>query len=200
MELACGHALKFEPTGDTKFEPNEIGHQKTSEIVDAYNDLFLKVYSDFYPRRLLEIGIWHGGSLAMWREIFPGCEIVGVDREDRMSGVAKAHFSEDSRVTWRLFSCPNPTLGQMGKFDLIIDDGEHGVEHVIPSFGLLWPQLNPGGLFIVEDWKPDHCKPEVLFAYLTQKMRGYWPAEDAGPEAPFKMSVYRGLIAIERKK
>ncbi len=200
MELSCGHVLKFEPTGDTKFEPNEIGHQKTPEIIDAYNDLFLNVYPSFQPRRMLEIGIWHGGSLAMWREIFDACEIVGVDPNDRIQAAARKHFSENSRIHCNFFACPNPTLSMMGYFDLIIDDGRHGVEFVIPSFEILWPMLNPGGLYIVEDWKPDHCKPMELLTFLTQKLRGYWPAEDAGPDAPFKMSIYRGLIAIEKKK
>ena len=200
MELACGHVLKFEPTGDTKFEQNEIGHQKTPEIIDAYNDLFLKVYPDFQPRRLLEIGIWHGGSLAMWREVFDQCEIVGVDRQDLMFVTAKAHLAEDSRVSWKLFNCPDPILGQMGEFDLIIDDGHHGTEVVLPTFQYLWPKLRPGGLFIIEDWKPDHCNPVELLRFLSQRMIGYWPAEDAGQNAPFTMIVYRGLIAVEKKK
>lgn len=200
MELACGHVLKFEPTGDTEFLPNEIGHQKTAEIIDAYNDLFLRVYAPFRPKRMIEIGIWHGGSLALWREIFGDCEVMGVDAHDRIQKAAIDHFSEDSRISFRFIRCPNPLLSSLGQFDLIIDDGMHGVEFVIPTFEILWQKLNPGGLYVIEDWKPDHCNPTELFAFLTQKMRGYWPADDAGPDAPFKMSVYRGLIAIEKKK
>jgi SAM-dependent methyltransferase len=200
MGLACGHVLKFEPTGDTAFLPNEIGHQKTSEIIDAYNDLFLRVYAPFRPSRMLEIGIWHGGSLALWRDLFDGCDVVGVDAHDRIQESARKHFAEDPRISWHLLRCPNQKLAELGSFDLIIDDGMHGIEFVIPTFEILWPKLNPGGLFIIEDWKPDHCKPVELFTFLTQKIRGYWPADDAGPDAPFKMSVYRGLIAIEKKK
>jgi hypothetical protein len=200
MELSCGHALKFEPTGDTQFAPNEVGHQKTPEIIDAYNDLFLNVYPKFHPNRMLEIGIWHGGSLSMWRDVFDTCQIIGVDCQDLMSPTAKAHLAEDPRVSWQLFTCPSPKLGEMGNFEFIIDDGGHGTEVVFPTFEILWPKLAPGGIFVIEDWKPDFCNPNEMLHMLSNRIRGYWPADDAGPNAPFKVIVYRGLIAIEKKR
>lgn len=200
MELSCGHALKFEPTGDTTFGPKEIGHQKTAEIIDAYNELFLHIYPKFHPQRMLEIGIWHGGSLAMWRDVFDTCQIVGIDCLDLMTATAKEHLSEDPRVSWHLFGCPSPRLKDIGEFDLIIDDGLHGTEVVLPTFDLLWPKLKPGGLFVIEDWKPDHCHPNEMLAFFATKVRGYWPAEDAGPEAPLKMTIYRGFICLEKKR
>lgn len=200
MKLSCGHALKFEPTGDTAFLPHEIGHQKTPEIVDAYNDLFLKMYAPFRPARMLEIGIWHGGSLALWRDVLEGCDIVGVDMTDKLLPQAAEHLAENDRVHMEWFQCPSRRLAELGDFDLVIDDGHHGVEAVVPTLELLWPKISPGGLFVIEDWKPDFCHPEQLLQVLSEKIRGYWPGESAGPDAPFKFTVYRGLIAIEKKK
>lgn len=201
LKLSCGtHALKFEPTGDTQFAVNEIGHQKTPEIIDAYNDLFLNVLAPFRPKRMLEIGIWHGGSLALWRDVFDGCQIVGVDKSDKLLPAAAAHLTEDPRVSMEWFQCPNRRLGDLGEFDLIVYDGGHDAGIVFPTFDLLWPKLRPGGLFIIEDWKPDFCNPNEILRMLSNKIRGYWPGEDAGPEAPFKVILYRGFIAIERKR
>lgn len=200
MELACGHALKFEPTGDTEFFSHEIGHQKNQELIDAYNDFFRNIHREFNPSRVLEIGIWHGGSLALWREAWGECEVVGIDCEDARLEAAKTHYSEDSRITCHWFECPSPLLSELGDFDLVIDDGGHGTELVVPTFEFLWPRLRPGGFYIVEDWKPDFCRPGEMLSYFGDRIRGYWPAEDAGLDAPSKMSVYRGMLALERKK
>ena len=47
----------------------------------------------------------------------------------------------------------NPTekLGQFAPFDLIIDDGNHWWREQILSFKTLFPFLNKGGIYIVED-------------------------------------------------
>lgn len=47
------------------------------------------------PVRVLEIGIYSGGSLQMWRNYFgPGCEIYGIDIES----ACKAYENESVRV------------------------------------------------------------------------------------------------------
>ena len=40
------------------------------------------------------------------------------------------------------------------KFDIIIDDGSHQPAHQKTSFNTLWPNLNDGGLYIIEDFHP----------------------------------------------
>ena len=34
---------------------------------------------------------------------------------------------------------------------VVIDDGSHRTHHVIKSFGILFPMLPPGGLYVIED-------------------------------------------------
>ena len=39
-------------------------------------------------------------------------------------------------------------------FDIIIDDGSHVPAHQRTSFKMLWPELNSGGVYIIEDFHP----------------------------------------------
>jgi hypothetical protein len=38
-----------------------------------------------------------------------------------------------------------------GKFDFIIDDGSHRNQDILKSFNFLFPKLNEGWVYIVED-------------------------------------------------
>lgn len=122
-------------------------------------------YCDFYAEhlpdpetftgRLLEIGVWNGASLAMWREYYPHAEeIVGIDIFD-------LHEANGS-----IPSVPGCTVIQMdqtdmsvktglpslGEFDIIIDDGSHLCSHQRISFEYLFEWgLSHGGDYVVED-------------------------------------------------
>ena len=51
-------------------------------------------------------------------------------------------------------------VDEIGPLDIIIDDGSHLNEHVIRTFEILFPLLNEGGIYAVEDLQtsywPDH--------------------------------------------
>jgi Methyltransferase domain len=101
------------------------------------------------PITLLEIGVFRGESLAMWEEWFPKAAIVGVDihpecaqyaggrREVEIGSQADAAFLND--------------LGQRRKPHVIIDDGSHRADHIQLTFETLFPHLQPGGVYIIED-------------------------------------------------
>jgi len=38
-----------------------------------------------------------------------------------------------------------------GNYDIIIDDGAHTFEAILTSFYTLWPHVNKGGYYIIED-------------------------------------------------
>jgi hypothetical protein len=117
---------------------------------------FTEIYERFlFPRRndpirVLEIGIDQGGSLKMWADYFPKALIYGIDIEDRTS-------METDRV--KTFVADQSKRDQLGAFlakypgpyDLILDDGGHSMEQQQVSLGFLFPQVAPGGLYVVED-------------------------------------------------
>ena len=57
-----------------------------------------------------------------------------------------------------------------GKFDVIIDDASHASHHQQISLGALFPHLNSGGYYIIEDldWQPNELEKKE--SILTEKL------------------------------
>lgn len=118
-------------------------------------------YFDIYDRHLqkfrgaelhlLEIGIYSGGSLGMWRDYFgPRCHIYGVDIQEacRVYEDARTQIfigDQVDRAFWKHVKEVVPPL------DVIIDDGGHRYEQQTVTLEELLPHLAPGGVYICED-------------------------------------------------
>jgi methyltransferase family protein len=107
------------------------------------------------PVSLLEIGIGGfggrlgGESLLMWAAYFRKGRIYGIDIVDKTALTA-------GRI--KVFQCSQTDrerltalAREIGPFDFVIDDGSHVNEHQIETFGILWPFVKDGGVYIVED-------------------------------------------------
>jgi hypothetical protein len=101
--------------------------------------------------RVLEIGVYQGGSLDLWEHYFgPSAVLVGVDIDE-----AALHLA-DPRRTILLGDQADPeflrsVVDQHGPFDIVIDDGGHTMEQQITSIETLFPLLADGGVYLVED-------------------------------------------------
>lgn len=111
-------------------------------------------YMDFYEQTLapyrnttncvMEIGVKEGGSIRMWSEYYPHAEIIGVDIVDPPG--------EYPEATIIVGDATNPaTFEHLDNFDVIIDDGSHRLKDQLATFHLLWPKLNPNGVYLIED-------------------------------------------------
>jgi hypothetical protein len=106
--------------------------------------------------KLLEIGAGGyddpkagGESLRMWKRYFLFANIYSID-------IYEKSFLEEKRI--KIFKGSQvdavflkDITGRMGTLDIIIDDGSHVNEHVVQTFKLLFPVLNDGGIYVVED-------------------------------------------------
>jgi hypothetical protein len=112
-----------------------------------YDDLFKKYRED--ELSFLEIGIYEGGSLPVWREVFPNAtKIVGADILESCS----KYNDPDKNIFVEISDATTPEFAEkMGSFDIIVDDGSHTNEGVIKAFQNLFPLLNDNGLYVVED-------------------------------------------------
>jgi cephalosporin hydroxylase len=119
-----------------------------------------KHYFDYYDRHLerfvgkqftlLEIGTCYGGSLQIWKKYFgPNVKIIGIDIDPRTK-------FEESQIYTEVGSQSDPEflatiLNRYGTPDVIIDDGSHIQNDVMSSFINLYPRLNDGGVYVIED-------------------------------------------------
>lgn len=101
------------------------------------------------PITLLELGIWKGASLRMWRAYFSKATIIGLDNHVKslpdMAGIHTVLCEQDDKEGL-------DGLAEMyGQFDVIIDDASHISSKTITSFQYLYPHLKDGGLYVIED-------------------------------------------------
>jgi len=120
-------------------------------------DHYLPIYERHLARylgsavRLLEIGVYQGGSLQLWRKYFgPSAIIFGIDVNPRCRAV------DDPGVCIRIGSQADPkflksVIREMGRVDIVIDDGSHLASEQRVCFQTLFPLLAPNGVYIVED-------------------------------------------------
>lgn len=103
------------------------------------------------PVTFLEIGVFHGGSVPMWKEFFAeGSTLVFVDIDPG----CKAHEIPGTKV--EIGNQADPAFlaslaEKYGPFDVVLDDGSHVCPHQIASFNGLWPHLTARGVYMVED-------------------------------------------------
>ena len=121
-----------------------------------YFDIYTKHFDQYRDRpiKMLEIGVFRGGSLRMWKDYFhPDSTIVGID----IDKTCKDHEIADRNVFVRIGSQADPEFlaevnEEFGPFDIILDDGSHKTHHQNISFGALFRSaLKDGGCYMVED-------------------------------------------------
>jgi hypothetical protein len=131
----------------------ENGDHKLMMKWDHYFPIYEKYFSPYRnrPITLLEIGVYKGGSLDMWRNYFDkNSTIVGID-------VFPEVLNYSTKNT-HIVLCDQGNRQQLlnlatkyGPFDIILDDGGHHMNQQICSFETLFPFVSPNGLYIVED-------------------------------------------------
>lgn len=173
-------------------------------------------YFDAYERHLakfvggevtvVEIGVYSGGSLEMWRQYFgPRCQIIGVDIAEECRAYAGDQISieigdQGDPEFWRGF------LQRRRTIDVVIDDGGHQVDQQVATLEAVLPRLSPGGVYICEDVAGVHNPFHDYLAGLSRNL-DTWNAPQARdsrtiPSAFQKMvaSIHRYpyLVVIER--
>lgn len=144
-----------------------------------YFDIYTRYFERYRDRpiTMLEIGVYRGGSLRMWKEYFHAdSTIVGIDVDES----CRAHEIANRNVFVRIGNQGDPAFlarvnGEFGPFDIILDDGSHKTHHQITSFGALFrPALRDGGCYMVEDVHTNywikHVDSTETFIDLSKQM------------------------------
>jgi len=104
------------------------------------------------PITLIEIGVYHGQSIKMWREYFPNATIIGVDIDPRY----ETTFTQDDKTKFVLGDATKKEVFEkivkdFGTPDIVIDDGSHIMSDMKNAFELIYPYLNDNGVYCIED-------------------------------------------------
>jgi SAM-dependent methyltransferase len=178
-----------------------------------YFEIYERHFARFRGREVhvLEIGVFSGGSLEMWRDYFgPRARLYGVDIEpacQAYEGEAVKIFIGDQadRGFWQRFRAEVPRL------DLVIDDGGHLYDQQRVTVEELLPHLQPGGVFVCEDIHGEFNAFSAYAAGLAGMLnQGEVVNHPDDPErrlasrtSPFQAAVssvsfYPQLVAIEK--
>ena len=122
---------------------------------DTYEELFTPIRKT--AANILEVGIYHGGSIQLWRDYFTNAQIYGVDIFN-LEFIQKQSIKNDHHIT--LFTNMNAYdndfiqknfIDKSIKFDMILDDGPHTLESQLKFITNYLPLLSEKGIMIIED-------------------------------------------------
>ena len=118
---------------------------------------YLPIYDRYFAQyrgtkvRFLEIGVNNGGSLQMWRKYLgPDAVLCGIDinpdcaQYDGQSGMVRIGSQDDPEFLAEV-------VKEMGGVDVVLDDGSHQMKHIDKSLRVLFPMLELGGTYMIED-------------------------------------------------
>jgi cephalosporin hydroxylase len=183
-----------------------------------YFDIYHRHFAAFRGKSpvVLEIGVFHGGSLQMWREYFgPGTKIVGIDVDPRcldleeegirilIGDQADRHFLADVRK-------------QVPHIDIVIDDGGHTMVQQITTFEELYPHVQPNGIYLCEDMHTSYdadmgggYRREGSFVEfskgLVDRLYAWYSFEperfviDALTRSTYALHFYDSVLVVEKK-
>lgn len=128
--------------------------------------------------KFLEIGLGcdmeygPGASAALWKRLFKDREVelweaehnavcvAESQRKGQLDGISALTGDQSDVNVLRKWIAESG-----GKFDVIIDDGGHRNDMILNSLQALWPELNPGGWYFVEDIHISYEGPWIKEGY-----------------------------------
>lgn len=181
-----------------------------------YFDVYHRHFERFrgQPVTIIEFGVYHGGSLQMWRHYFgAGARIVGVDinpackslEEDQITVVIGDQ--EDRAFLAELRETVGPA-------DIVIDDGGHTMAQQIATFEEMFRAVRDGGVYLVEDLHTSYWdeygggyrRPGTFIEYakdLVDEVHGWHRREEPAPVTAWTrsirgMHVYDSVIVLDK--
>lgn len=168
------------------------------------------------PVNILEIGVFHGGSIQLWKDYFgPQARIYGVDIDPR----CKQFEEENVKIIIgdqgdRAFL--DRLKNEIPRPDILIDDGGHLMHQQIATFEELYPFVAEDGIYLCEDlhtsywpeWGGGLRKPGTFIEYskrLIDSLNGFY-SKDPGRFSPnsvtrsaHSLHFYDSVLVIEKQ-
>jgi hypothetical protein len=134
-----------------KYFIHNEGHiiHKWHHYFDIYHNHFSRFRNQ--PVTILEIGVYKGGSLQMWKNYFGSqAKIYGLDIDPKCKNL------EEDQIKIFIGDQANRDFlkelsGEIGTIDILIDDGGHTMVQQINTFNELYSAVSETGVYLVED-------------------------------------------------
>lgn len=167
------------------------------------------------PITFVEVGVFNGGSLHMWRRYLgEQARIIGIDlnpaaRRWQEDGFEIHIGDQSSTAFWEAF------YREVGPIDVLLDDGGHMNHQQIVTTDLALARINDGGLLIVEDVHTSYMPalnsaPEHSFIafskHLVDAVNSRFPGIATGAsryrDRIWSVSFYESIVAfhIDRRR
>ena len=165
---------------------------------------------------VLEIGVFQGGSLQMWREYFgPGAQIVGIDVDPRCQQFEEAQISVmigDQADRGFLAEVKR----RLPRIDVVIDDGGPQMQQQIVSFEELYPHIQPRGVYLCEDihtsfvkaYDGGYRRPGTFHEYskgLVDRLHAWYSEQpetfgvDELTRSTYALHFYDSILVVEKR-
>lgn len=183
-----------------------------------YFEIYHRHFQRFRGRSpvVVEIGVFHGGSLQMWREYFgAGARVVGIDIDPRCR-----QFEDEATTILIGDQSDRRFLGEVRErvphIDILIDDGGHTMVQQIATFEELYHHVQPEGVYLCEDMHTSFL-PEYGGGYrregtfleygkaLVDRLYGWYSREpdrlapDQFTLSTYALHFYDSVLVIEKR-
>lgn len=168
------------------------------------------------PVRVLEIGVYRGGGLDLVQHYLgPDARLVGIDIDEVAASAVGDLYpvevgdQQDPEFLLRVAE-------KHGPFDIVIDDGGHTMRQQIVSVETLFPLLNDGGTYVIEDchtsYWPEYAdsdpEGQTFIGWLKDRvddLHAYHHSRAQNVAAPWQTSlggvhVYDSIVVLDRER
>ena len=170
--------IKYYTKPMNEIADNNLTDKNTAHsYFDTYEKLFTPIRKT--ASNILEIGIYTGGSIQLWRDFFINAQIYAVDICD-MDFIQKNSIKNDDHIT--LFTNTNGYddnfiqqnfINNNIKFDLIVDDGPHSLQSVIECVIKYSQLLTDNGILVIEDIQDYNFINILKNQYVPEDLKKY---------------------------
>ena len=187
---------------------------KKSPIRSIKHSTYFQVYDSLFSRYIgkeftfVEVGIFNGGSLRIWRDYFGDkARIIGIDINEN----ALKHQEDGFEIYIGDQSDPNfwqSFFNKVGEVDILLDDGGHTYEQQIITTVNSLPYIKENGILVVEDVHTSYMREyggtskfsfieytKLLIDKISYRFHGL-KKESKSDKKIFSIQIFESIVAL----
>jgi hypothetical protein len=203
---------------------NDLQHYfetNTGRLIDKHTHYF-DIYDRYFAKYrntdvcFLEIGIYNGGSLQMWKNYFgPKAKIFGVDINPECKKLEESqieiHIGDQADKNFL-----EQLTRKIPRPNVVLDDGGHFMDQQINTFEVLYPFVLSDGIYMCEDMHTSYWgnygggfKASATFAEYSKYFVDYLHAKHSSKlqqskvldfaRSTFGLHFYESILVIEKR-